>query len=67
MNVALKIKGLSCGHCVKAVENILGDLEGVKQYTVSLPDEATVEFDENIINIEKIKQTINDSEIYKAL
>jgi len=67
MNVALKIEGLSCGHCVKALESILGDLEGVMQYAVSLPDKATVEFDENTINIEQIKQSINDSEIYKAL
>lgn len=66
MNVELKIEGLSCGHCVKAVENIFVDLEGVIQYAVSLPDKVTVEFDENIINIEQIKQSINDSEIYKT-
>lgn len=67
MNTELKIEGLSCSHCVKAVESILGNLEGVEQYTVSLPDKASVEFDENAITIEKIKQSINDSEIYKAL
>jgi len=67
MNVALKIEGLSCRHCVKAVENIHGDIEGVKQDKVNLPDKATVEFDENTINIEQIKQSINDAEIYKAL
>lgn len=67
MKVELKIEGLSCGHCVKAIENILGDLDGVKQYTVGLPNNATVEFDENAISIEKIKQSINDSELYKAL
>jgi|TARA_R110000782_G_scaffold259894_1_gene350730 copper chaperone len=67
MNAELKIEGLSCGHCVKAVENILGDLKGVKQYLVSLPDKATIEFDENTIKIEQIKQSINDSEIYKVL
>jgi copper chaperone CopZ len=66
MQTELKIEGLSCGHCVNAVSNILKDLEGVTAYSVSLPDKAVVEFDENLISLETIKKEINDSEIYKA-
>lgn len=67
MNVELKIEGLSCSHCVKAVENILNELDGINKVSVNLPDTATIEFDEKTINIEKIKKSINDSELYKAL
>lgn len=66
MQTELKIEGLSCGHCVNAVSNILRDLKGVVSYSVSLPDKAVVEFDENLISLETIKKEINDSEIYKA-
>jgi copper chaperone len=67
MKAELKIEGLSCGHCVNAVSTILVDLKGVQNYTVNLPSQAIVEFDEKVISLEKIKQAINDSEIYKAI
>jgi len=67
MKAEIKIEGLSCGHCVHAVSTILADLEGVQNYTVNLPSQAIVEFDEKVISLEKIKQAINDSEIYKAI
>jgi len=63
----LKIEGLSCGHCVNAVDNILKDIDGIENSSVNLPDNATVSFDENIVSLEEIKNTINDSGIYKAL
>lgn len=62
-----KIEGLSCGHCVNAVSNILKEIKGVNNFSVNLPNQATVEFDESSVTIEKIKQEINDSEIYKAI
>jgi copper chaperone len=49
-NVTLKITGMSCGHCVKAVEGALKDLPGVTIHevkigsaTLSLGPGATVE------------------------
>jgi copper chaperone len=66
MKVALKIEGLSCGHCVNAVSTILKETKGVLNYQVSLPNNAEIEFDENLISLEAIKKEINDSEIYKA-
>ena len=67
METNLKIEGLSCGHCVNAVDTILKELNGVNNATVSLPDNADISFDENKVSLEEIKQAINDSEIYKAL
>lgn len=67
MQTELKIEGLSCGHCVNAVSTILAALNGVQNYSVNLPNQAIIEFDEKVISLEKIKQAINDSEIYKAI
>ncbi|MBI0577146.1 copper chaperone CopZ [Neobacillus cucumis] len=60
-NITLSVKGMSCGHCVKAVEGSVGELQGVKQVKVHL-DNGTVdvEFDQNVINLSKIKETIDD-------
>lgn len=67
MQTELKIEGLSCGHCVNAVSTILAALKGVQNYSVNLPNQAIIEFDEKVISLEKIKQAINDSEIYKTI
>lgn len=34
----LKIMGMTCGHCVKAVEEALSDVAGVKNVKVSLEE-----------------------------
>ncbi|MGE0562297.1 MAG: cation transporter [Flavobacteriales bacterium] len=67
MKTEIKIEGLSCGHCVNAVSTILKNIEGIDNYEVMFPNIAVVEFDENKVSLEKIKQEINDSEIYKAI
>ena len=67
MESNLKIEGLSCGHCVNAVDNILKEIDGINNATVSLPDNALVSFDENKVTLAEIKKAINDSEIYKTL
>lgn len=44
MKTELKIEGMSCGHCVKAVETALKAVDGVKSVHVSLEEgKATVE------------------------
>ncbi|KYG89251.1 copper chaperone CopZ [Metasolibacillus sp. FSL H7-0170] len=60
-NVTLNVKGMSCGHCVKAVEGSVGELAGVEQVTVNL-EAATVavSFNESQVSVEKIKETIDD-------
>lgn len=60
-NVTLNVSGMSCGHCVKAVEGSVGALEGVKKVTVKLDKgQVDVEFDANIVTLSTIKETIDD-------
>ncbi|KGR88527.1 copper chaperone CopZ [Lysinibacillus odysseyi] len=60
-NVTIQVKGMSCGHCVKAVECGLGQLEGVEKVAVQL-DAGTVEVDykEGAVTIEQMKAAIED-------
>ncbi|MEH7094326.1 copper chaperone CopZ [Neobacillus vireti] len=59
--VTLKVSGMSCGHCVKAVEGSVGELQGVKKVDVDLAKGiVAVEFDGKLVSLEKIKETIDD-------
>ena len=59
--VTLNVKGMSCGHCVKAVEGSVGELEGVNQVSVKL-DEAMVDvtYNESQVSLDTIKETIEE-------
>ena len=65
--IILNVDGMSCEHCVNAIENALNELDGVEEIEVSL-DDGTVafEYDKNITNIEDIKLVI-DEEGYEVL
>ncbi|WP_019244143.1 MULTISPECIES: copper chaperone CopZ [Bacillus] len=57
----LNVKGMSCGHCVKAVEGSVGELTGVQSVKVHLNDgKVDVEFDSSVVTLEAIKETIDD-------
>ena len=60
-NITLNVQGMSCGHCVKAVETSVGALAGVQEVKVNL-DEAkvTVAFDEAAVSVDQIKEAIDD-------
>lgn len=66
LETELIIAGMSCGHCVSAVERLIKEVEGVESIAVSLPNKATIVFDETKTNVEDFKKIINDSEIYKT-
>ena len=59
--VTLNVKGMSCGHCVKAVEGSVGELEGVNQVSVKL-EEAMVDvtYNESQVSLDTIKETIEE-------
>lgn len=59
--VTLNVQGMSCGHCVKAVEGSVGALTGVSSVKVSL-EAATVDVEYNTqeVSLDKIKETIDD-------
>lgn len=60
-NVTLNVQGMSCGHCVNAVEGSVGKLEGVNEVKVKL-DVAQVEvsFNESQVSLDSIKKTIEN-------
>ncbi|WML47159.1 copper chaperone CopZ [Neobacillus sp. PS3-34] len=60
-NITLNVKGMSCGHCVKAVEGSVGKLNGVERVLVDLDKaQVHVEFNSSEVGVEKIKETIDD-------
>jgi copper chaperone len=63
----IKIQVMTCGHCKKAVENILKEEKGVLKAEVFLENAlADVTFDDSQTSLEKLKNAINDSGIYKT-
>ncbi len=60
-NVTLNVKGMSCGHCVKAVEGSVGALAGVEQVKVNLEaGQVDVVFDQDKVTVDQIKEAIDD-------
>lgn len=60
-NVTLNVVGMSCGHCVKAVEGSVGNLDGVNEVKVHLESgKVDVAFDAAKVSLEKIKEAIDD-------
>ncbi len=54
----VRIEGMSCMGCVKAVENALKSLDGVERVEVSLDGFARVTFDDEKVSIENISEKI---------
>lgn len=60
-NVTLNVQGMSCGHCVKAVETGVNELNGIENVTVNLADaKVAVSFDEAQVSVEQIKEAIEE-------
>ena len=59
MEKEYKIEGMSCGHCVMAVEKELNKLD-IKNKKVEIGF-ATIEFDPDKVSEEDIKNTIKES------
>ncbi len=58
----LKIEGMHCAGCSTRLEKILNNLDGVEIAKVSLEEKkATIKYDETKINIENIKEAIEDA------
>lgn len=57
----LRVEGMSCQHCVRAVTNAVGGLSGVADVKVDLAAKtATVRYDPAACPLEKIKKEIAD-------
>lgn len=60
-NVTLNVQGMSCGHCINAIEGSVGKLDGVNQVKVNLDvAEVEVSFNETQVSLDKIKETIDE-------
>lgn len=58
MTGTVKIKGMSCSHCVMAVTKALNEIRGVTDVNVDLDKgEATFERDESV-NMQQVEQRI---------
>ncbi|MGK7377345.1 copper chaperone CopZ [Planococcus sp. 1R117A] len=61
MNETLKVQGMSCAHCVNAVESSVGELQGVSAVKVDLgKGEVTVAYDNSKTSLNEIQETIED-------
>lgn len=57
--VTLAIDGMSCGHCVKSVEQALKGLDGVAVEQVAVGT-ATVQYDPAATSIDRLKDAVED-------
>ncbi|KIL52176.1 copper chaperone CopZ [Jeotgalibacillus soli] len=60
-HITLKVEGMSCQHCVKAIEGNVGNVAGVSKVDVHL-DQGTVdvEFEKDYVSLDKIRNTIEE-------
>ncbi|MGC8602851.1 MAG: heavy-metal-associated domain-containing protein [Desulfomonilaceae bacterium] len=58
MNSVIKVKGMSCQHCVMAVKKALSSMDGVQEVNVNLESsEATLKHD-NPLDMNEARQRI---------
>lgn len=57
--VSLTIEGMSCGHCVRAVDQVLKGLSGVEVEHVGIGS-AVVAYDPTIVTPERIQGAISE-------
>lgn len=59
--VTLTVEGMSCGHCVKAVETGVNELNGIENVTVNLEDaNVAVSYDDEKVSVDEIKEAIEE-------
>jgi copper chaperone len=57
----LKVSGMTCGHCEKAVKTALMNVDGVASVVVSLSEgTAEVEYDSSKAEVSKMKSAVED-------
>ena len=60
--VCLKIKGMHCEGCSTRLEKVLNNQDGVEEAKVSLENaEANITFDEAKINLNELKEAVEDA------
>jgi len=60
-HITLTAPDISCGHCVNAIQNRLGGLDGVSNVTASAETkQVEINFDPAKINLDTIKHELDD-------
>jgi copper chaperone len=57
--VRFTVSGMSCGHCVKAIQNAIESIDGVESHEVAI-GEAKVRYDGSKVNADDIRQAIEE-------
>jgi copper chaperone len=58
----LDVKGMSCGHCVNAIEGSLKELNGVEAVNVDLAgNKVIVSYNDTLVQLEKVKEAIEEA------
>jgi copper chaperone len=61
-NIVLKIKGMSCQHCVMSIAKSLNGLKGVKDVKVSLEKgSAEVNYEDALVTLSQMKEAVADA------
>jgi copper chaperone len=61
-SATLNVKGMSCSHCVNAIEKALKELGGVESINVDLKGgKVTVSYNDTAIDLVKVKNVIEDA------
>jgi len=58
-NTVLKVEGMSCGHCVSAIEKALAE-KGASGKVDLASKNVAVEYDESKLSLDAIKEAIED-------
>ncbi len=60
--IVLKIKGMSCQHCVVSISKALKDLKGIKDVKVSLEKgSAEVNYDDTLVTKTQMSEAVADA------
>jgi copper chaperone len=59
--ILLSVNGMSCNHCVRVIEQAVGEIDGTKEIKVELEKkEVSVSFDDKKVNLEQIIDAIQE-------
>lgn len=60
--IKLQVEGMTCGGCVKSIQNALNTRDGVSEATADLDSATvTVDFDPGVIQESSIREAIEDA------
>lgn len=60
MQYRLKIEGMSCEHCVRAVTQALQSIDGIEDVSVSLEDKQAVFSASEELDMERVKKAVQE-------